>query len=383
MRIASISLVKNEADILEGFVRHNLHFVDRMYLIDDRSTDNTPEILRRLTAESDRVQVLEDGWTGAFHQARRTTGALHLIRQADDWDFVLALDADELICASERAVFEADLAAIPPGMAGAFAELRYLAGPDDNLDLVDPLARLHWTLPCDTSAIFKSIAPRAMLDDASLAFSEGNHHLISHGAGVPTFILPHVPLAHFAIRSVDQIAIKCLKHYVGWRSRGDYDPILAGDSMAGVETLRAEPRFALSADAAIVPTYCRNYEMETARPRPFTERHGALKWPELAVSPPYDQLVGMLDQLIAAAATADALIKASGGTLTTDAVGKLVEENKALMLDLRIAGQNAHQREMEVQRLTSSPSKLAKAYWKAVGRRLTRSLSKRRAARAA
>ena len=46
MRIASVSIVKDEADIIEAFVRHNLVFVDRMFIIDDRSSDNTSEILQ-------------------------------------------------------------------------------------------------------------------------------------------------------------------------------------------------------------------------------------------------------------------------------------------------------------------------------------------------
>ena len=51
MKIASISMVKNEADIIESFVRHTLRFVDVMYIIDHLSTDNTWIILNNLQAE--------------------------------------------------------------------------------------------------------------------------------------------------------------------------------------------------------------------------------------------------------------------------------------------------------------------------------------------
>ncbi|TDT90344.1 MULTISPECIES: glycosyltransferase family 2 protein [Azorhizobium] len=363
MRIASISLVKDEADILEGFVRHNLHFVDRMYIIDDRSTDNTPEILRRLCAESDAVRVLEDGWTGAFHQARRTTAAMRLIQKHEDWDIILPLDADEMICASDRAVFEEDLAAIPAGMAGAFAEMRYLAGPNDDMAIADPLTRVRQSLGYNPASVFKSLAPKALLKDATLAFDEGNHSLLSHGVRVPTHTLPRVPLAHFAIRSVDQIAVKCMKHYVGWRSREDYTANFVPTLVAGAQALRDEPRFALSPSAAIIPAYCAGYALEAAADRPFTERRGTLKWPELAVSPPYAQVIGLFDQLIARAAAGDALVKAAGGDMSADAVARVIAERNALQL--------------EMDRLTASTSKLARAYWKAVGRRLFRSLRKR------
>ncbi|MBA4788530.1 MAG: glycosyltransferase family 2 protein [Rhizobiales bacterium] len=364
MRIASISLVKDEADILEGFVRHNLHFVDRMYIIDDRSTDNTPEILRRLAAETDAVRLLEDGWTGAFHQAKRTTAAMRLILKEEDWDVILPLDADELIGAADRSVFEADLAAIPPGMAGAFAEMRYFAGPNDDMSIVDPLVRVRTALNYDPAGMFKSIAPKALFKEPSLAFDEGNHSLLTHGIRVPTRTLPNTPLAHFAIRSVDQIAVKCLKHYVGWRSREDYTTSFVPTLVAGAEALKAEPRFALAPSAAIIPAYCAGYPLEHGFDRPFMERRGALKWPELAVSPPFTQVLGLFDQLIARASAGDALVKAAGGAADAGAVARVIAERNAL--------------QGEMDRLKTSTTALAKAYWSAILFRARKSLRKRK-----
>lgn len=364
MRIASISLVKDEADILEGFVRHNLHYVDRMYVIDDRSTDNTPEILRRLCAETDRVRLLEDGWTGAFHQAKRTTAAMRLILKEEHWDIVLPLDADELIAAPERSVFEADLSAIPPGMAGAFAEMRYFAGPSDDMSIADPLVRVRTALDYDPNGMFKSLATRHLFKEATLAFDEGNHSILTHGIRVPTRTLPNTPLAHFAIRSVDQIAVKCLKHYVGWRSREDYTTNFVPTLVGGAEALKAEPRFALAPSAAIIPAYCAGYPLHKGYDRPFNERKGELKWPELAVSPPFTQVLGLFDQLIARAAAGDALVKAAGGNADADAVGQVVAERNAI--------------QSEMERMKASPTLLAKAYWNAVGFRLRKSLRKRK-----
>lgn len=364
MRIASLSLVKDEADILEGFVRHNLHFVDRMYIIDDRSTDNSAEILRRLTQETDAVRLLDDGWTGAFHQARRTTAAMRRILKEEDWDVVLPLDADEFIAAPDRSVFEQDIAAIPPGMAGAFGELRYLNGPTDDMSIRDPLIRLRMALPHSPEAAFKSLAPRALLREPSLAFDEGNHSLLTQSIRVPTRSLPRTPLAHFANRSVDQIAMKCLKHYVGWRSREDYTHNFVPNLVAGAQSLKQEPRFALAPDAAVIAAYCAGYSLENAFERPFVERRGALKWPDLAVSPPFSQILGLFDQLIDRAASGDALVRAAGAGANTDAVSTVIAEHNALKL--------------EMEKLTSSTTLLAKAYWVALGHRLRRSLRKRR-----
>jgi len=51
MRLAAVTTVRNECDIIESFVRHNAAFLDCFYILDHRSTDATPVILRKLTDE--------------------------------------------------------------------------------------------------------------------------------------------------------------------------------------------------------------------------------------------------------------------------------------------------------------------------------------------
>ena len=53
-------MVRNEADIIEASVRHNLGCVDRLVVIDHGSFDGTSEILRQLAAESDALQITAD-----------------------------------------------------------------------------------------------------------------------------------------------------------------------------------------------------------------------------------------------------------------------------------------------------------------------------------
>jgi hypothetical protein len=106
MRIAAISLVKNEADIIECFVRHTMAFVDSLYVIDDRSTDTTPHVLRMLRDEFPSLHIVDDQWNAGFSQAQRTTQLMHDALADYDWDIVTALDADEFIAAGSREDFE-------------------------------------------------------------------------------------------------------------------------------------------------------------------------------------------------------------------------------------------------------------------------------------
>ncbi|WP_421697527.1 glycosyltransferase family 2 protein [Ancylobacter sp.] len=366
MRIASISLVKDEADIIEGFVRHNLHFVDHMFVVDDRSNDTTSEILRRLAAESSTVTLVDDGWTGGFHQSRRTTALLHQVAAQGGWDFIAPLDADELICAPDRAAFEASLSAVPHGVAAGVGALFYCWTPADDMSIRDPLVRLTTALEPPAGHIFKAIAPASLFADPALTYVEGNHALLLGGSSVPVQRLAGVELAHFAVRSPDQIVSKCLKHYVGWRSRSDYKAHMASQAVAAVNALKREPGFHVSANAPVLDAYLPPDMAAKSRHRPFTERRGALAWPELAVPQPYAELAGLMDSLIDRAALSDQVVSAAtaaGGDMSVATLRALVNERNAL--------------ESELARLRNSTADLSKAYVTLLRRRLTVSWRKR------
>jgi hypothetical protein len=303
VRIASVSIVKDEADILEAFVRHNLVFIDRMFIIDDQSSDNTSEILRRLALENPSVTLLDDGWNGAFHQKKRTTAALNLVRKIEDWDCVLALDADEFISTDARSTFETEIRAIPPASSGGFRAVHYCI----HGRLLNPTACQNQT--CHIGfGIFKSFLTRELLQIENLAFSDGNHHILVNGALLEnTWPLPSVVLAHFPVRSMDQIAIKLLRQYVGWLSRADYVGHLRMSVNAAL-ALKDEPSFALGHSSKVFPLYFNFVPNHIdLGERPFRERQGVVKWPELAVSPPYAQLMGLLDGWISRLSAIDHL----------------------------------------------------------------------------
>ena len=51
MQLTGVTMVRDEADLIEAFVCHNLQVLDRMFVVDHRSRDGTREILRALVAE--------------------------------------------------------------------------------------------------------------------------------------------------------------------------------------------------------------------------------------------------------------------------------------------------------------------------------------------
>ncbi len=93
MKIVGITMVRNEADIVDLTIRHHLRIgCDAVLAVDNGSTDKTAGILGRLARHDDRITWTSD--PGAFRQSEITT---ILARQAFEIgaDWVVPFDADE------------------------------------------------------------------------------------------------------------------------------------------------------------------------------------------------------------------------------------------------------------------------------------------------
>jgi hypothetical protein len=254
----------------------------------------------------------------------------------EDWDCVLALDADEFICTDARSTFETEIRAITPASPGGFRAVHYCIHPTDDPSIRDPLARIKHATPV-SSGIFKSFLTRELLQMEDLAFSDGNHYAIVNGAQIEkSWPLPSVILAHFPVRSMDQIAIKLLRQYVGWLSRADYEGHLRMSVKAAL-ALKDEPSFALGHSSKVFPLYF-NFvpNHNDLGERPFNERQGIVKWPELAVSPPYAQLMGLLDGWISRLSAIDHLSMFSGERDQVAALKRLLGDKSRLHDELWI-----------------------------------------------
>lgn len=95
IRCSVVIAARDEEARIEGTLRHlfALRGVEAEFIVvDDRSSDRTPEILKRLAAEDarlvvKRVDVLPEGWLGKCH-------ACHVATSAATGDWILFTDAD-------------------------------------------------------------------------------------------------------------------------------------------------------------------------------------------------------------------------------------------------------------------------------------------------
>ena len=228
-RIISLSMVKNEQDIIEPFIRHNARYVDFMVILDNASVDETRRIVLDCARELKTI-IVADSNELAYNQAERMTRLLHYCQSAFFADFVLLLDADEFISAPDRRALEQSLNTIPQGGAGLIPWRTFILTPSEIGRLAeDPPQSLHHRRTIELPLFRKAVL---RLDGAyrpDLQIEQGNHGIrTDSGRPVPTVLLEDLYLMHFPVRSRDQLVCKSV---VGWmaylarnpaaRSKGD------------------------------------------------------------------------------------------------------------------------------------------------------------------
>ena len=207
-----IAMVKDEADVIEAFVRHNLGFMDAMVIVDNDSVDGTREILVQLRQEGLPIILFDDPVVAHF-QAEIVTALYRKVVPKFKPRFVFLLDADEFIVASSREALHLQLCAMRPGTQGQYYWRTYIPAPTGpEGDTSDPLRSIthrkvaedHWT---------KSVIVTDSKIDTKLKIQQGGHDVKYAGRSLRTVKLRGVVLAHFPVRTVDQITAKAL---VGW-----------------------------------------------------------------------------------------------------------------------------------------------------------------------
>ena len=219
MRLIATCMASNESDIIEAFVRHNLRFVDAIVVLDHASVDPTLEILRNLAAEGLPITVLLDPDRPYFQSERMTFLTRRYLAELNA-DFCFALDADEFLKVPSRVALEAALSALPAGHHGLIALQNYVAAEAGNAD-PNPAKRLTRRLRQERAVSRKVVARREFAADEALRLSMGNHAAVRIRDGrvepLQHALVPDVSIAHFPVRSPEQVAKKALLGWLAYR----------------------------------------------------------------------------------------------------------------------------------------------------------------------
>ncbi len=205
MKLVAISRVRNEADIIEAFVRHHCVYFNKVIVLCDGGNDDTIHILKSLQAEGLPLIVLNEEAV-AYRQSHYMTLLLHMAVAQFGAHWVVPLDADEFIEPAEGKTL-ADILATLPSRLFSLPSTNFAWCPEFSDDPApNPVLRLRWRLP--PSRQYSKVVVPAHLVDGTTQLTQGNHGLLREGRPVPAERLNQVQLCHFPIRDPQQFAEK-------------------------------------------------------------------------------------------------------------------------------------------------------------------------------
>lgn len=220
MKLVAISRVRNEADIIEPFVRHHAVYFDKIIILDDGSNDGTFDALRKLRAEALPLVVVKEPTVG-YEQSRYMTRLMQMAVHQFGADWVAPLDADEFI-EPEVGQTVAQILERHPGELLSIPWHNFEWRPENDADPeINPVIKQRLRLPLRTDHK-KLLIPRSRIGEKTV-LDQGNHRLLDDdqiSMGTP---LRTIALCHFPIRSVPQYASKIALGYLQYLSMPDWD----------------------------------------------------------------------------------------------------------------------------------------------------------------
>lgn len=297
MKLAAVSIVRDEADILEAWIRHNLHFIDRLYIVDDGSTDNSLRIIHALRDEGLAISLTSERSLAAYHQGQRTTALVEHALSEAPWDYIFFLDGDEFLVAHDRATLEADLSLLGTSGVGGLNPRHYLLSDADDPQGA-PLQRLT-RVAVHEPYVFKVVVPGALASERGFSVRDGNHRATKWNVPLRATLLPNVELAHFPARSEAKLVSKGIAGYLRWSARTDFGNGKAPDRlMEGVSILKEESDLKIQRLSRLAEALGADRGAQNARYQPFVELRGEVRFPELARTFPYRRMISATDDLI-------------------------------------------------------------------------------------
>lgn len=253
MHLVAVSIVKNEADIIEPFVRHTRAWVDHHLVFDHDSTDGTREILSALQAEGLPLTLYTDDALGNLQQAR-SNFLTRLAAQSFAADWILPLDADEILAGPGRAALEKVLSGCSTTRPVSLPLLNYFPTTEDEAQVGNPVLRLRH---CETTPprTKKIMVPRSLALDGNVSAGKGSHALHRQTGVLSDEPLPGAyHLAHLALRSPQHQVLRVVIAELQKLSRGQAHAGLDVHYRLGFQLLTENPELFFTTVCPPVPS---------------------------------------------------------------------------------------------------------------------------------
>lgn len=215
MKIVSITMVKNEVDIIESFIRYNLNIFDEMIILDNCSSDETPLIINKLIDENLPIVLLNDS-NRDYIQTFKLNLLLDKAFNEHNADIVCALDCDEFLISTDNTNPRDILETLDLNEYYLAKWNTYVPTENDSWDLFIP-KRITHIRDENLESFYKVIVTKEVYYNFSPKIEMGSHDLtFTNGVTPQKNMNLNLRIAHFPIRSIEQCMSKVI---VNWPSR--------------------------------------------------------------------------------------------------------------------------------------------------------------------
>jgi O-antigen biosynthesis protein len=210
LKIYSITMVKNEADIIESFVRYHLNIFDGMVILDINSSDETVSIIEKLVKE---------GLPVYFHGSTSNNDINRLLNYVTDQfdpDLIVPLDPDEFLTTEgSTGDIRSFLELLDPEVVYYIKWRTYIPKELKRGERFIP-SRFTYARADDFEVFHKMIMGAKAVQRYNLRIQMGNHEVTAQAGNTNEFkkvTLPELRVAHYPLRSTEQLKSKVS---VGW-----------------------------------------------------------------------------------------------------------------------------------------------------------------------
>jgi len=216
--VVGITMVRDEADIIEPVIRHMLGHCDRVIVADNLSTDDTRPIIDRIADGCDRLTVVDDPEPGYYQSAKMTALASMAADMAATW--VVPFDADEVFVPPTGRIADV-LAALPDEVDIVEATVYHHVPTGDLAAPGHAIARYPWrqTIPGPRNVICRVVP--------GLVIEQGNHAAYSTARDL-TWTGTLFKVHHYPYRTVEQYVRKLRQGAAAYAAAPDLPDWMGG-----------------------------------------------------------------------------------------------------------------------------------------------------------
>lgn len=235
MRLVAISVIKDESDIIELFLRINSRVVDKFYILDNGSCDTTLGIVNMLQEEGIDISIFSQPSLD-YQQGDMILKLLKTAAAKEQFDWAFILDADEFINISREEI-EKQLVKIPRTAVASLKWSTWIPNGDDYEKHLNPLWSCFRRLKKELRDFEKIIIPYQLVN--TIRIGSGNHEAFyDNGMKIPNALLSCGTLDHVPVRSSRQLMSKIMIGNYRMSLKPNRQPLEAYHWKVMLDTLR-------------------------------------------------------------------------------------------------------------------------------------------------